>query len=88
MKPFPFPIRRENGVVFIDGAVDAAFRKALLDGVPAGLRSKMREALAATPGRGARGPALIDTAARMGRLPCKAAAGIGPHHKFDRDVGR
>ena len=58
MKPFPFPVRRENGVVFIDGAVDAAFRKALLDGVPAGLRSKMREALAATPGKGARAHAL------------------------------
>jgi len=45
----PFTIRRENGVVFIDSAVDAAFRKALLDGVPPNLRGKMREALAATP---------------------------------------
>jgi hypothetical protein len=49
----PFSIRRENGVVWIDKAADAAFRKALLDGVPASLRSKMMEALAATPGAGA-----------------------------------
>jgi hypothetical protein len=48
-----FTIRRENGVVFIDSAVDAAFRKALMDGVPPNLRNKMREALAATPDRGA-----------------------------------
>ena len=49
----PFTIRRENGVVFIDSAVDAAFRKALMDGVPPNLRSKMREALAATSDSGA-----------------------------------
>ncbi len=49
----PFPICRENGVVFVDSAADAAFRKALMDGVPPNLRSKMREALAATPDRGA-----------------------------------
>ena len=49
----PFTIRRENGVVFIDSVVDAAFRKALLDGVPPNLRGKMREALAATPDSGA-----------------------------------
>ena len=54
MKPFPFPVRRENGVVFIDRAVDEAFRTALRNGVPASLRSKMDEALAATPGKGAR----------------------------------
>ena len=45
----PFAIRRENGIVWIDAAVDAAFRKALLDGVPISLRAKMRDALSATP---------------------------------------
>lgn len=53
MKPFPFHVRRENGIVFVDSAVDAAFRHALLDGVPVNLRSKMREALAAIPDKGA-----------------------------------
>ena len=54
MKPLPFNVKRENGVVFVDQAVDAAFRKALLDGVPPVLRGKMREALAAIPDKGAR----------------------------------
>jgi hypothetical protein len=53
MKPLPFHVKRENGVVFVDSAVDAAFRKALMDGVPPALRGKMREALAAIPDRGA-----------------------------------
>lgn len=55
MKPLPFHVKRENGVVFIDSVVDAAFRKALMDGVPPSLRGKMREALAAMPDKGARG---------------------------------
>jgi hypothetical protein len=46
-------IVRQNGVVAIRSDVDAAFRKALLDGVPVSLRSKMIEALAATPGKDA-----------------------------------
>lgn len=53
MKPLPFRVKRENGIVWIDAAVDAAFRKALMDGVPANLRGKMREALAALPDKGA-----------------------------------
>ena len=53
MKPPPFHVKRENGIVFVDSAVDAAFRKALMDGVPPNLRGKMWEALAATPDRGA-----------------------------------
>ena len=53
MKPVPFAIKRENGIVWIDAAVDAAFRQALMDGVPVNLRAKMREALAATPDKGA-----------------------------------
>lgn len=54
MKPLPFHVKRENGLVHVDSVVDAAFRKALMDGVPPNLRSKMREALAATPDRNAR----------------------------------
>jgi len=46
-------IVRQNGIVAIRSDVDAAFRKALLDGVPVSLRSKMIEALAATPGKDA-----------------------------------
>lgn len=46
----PFTIIREKGMVHVDAKVDAAFRKALTDGVPPQLRGKMREALAATPG--------------------------------------
>jgi len=53
VKPVPFAIKRENGIVWIDAAVDAAFRQALMDGVPVNLRAKMREALAATPDKGA-----------------------------------
>jgi hypothetical protein len=49
----PFAVRRENGIVWVETAVDAAFRKALMDGVPPALRGKMREALAATPDKGA-----------------------------------
>lgn len=45
----PFTIIRQNGFVHIDAKVDAAFRKALMDGVPVSLRSKMKEALAAIP---------------------------------------
>jgi len=52
VKPLPFHVKRENGVVFIDSVVDAAFRKALLDGVPPSLLPKMREALAAIPDKG------------------------------------
>jgi hypothetical protein len=53
MKPVPFSIKRENGIVWIDAKADAAFRQALMDGVPVNLRAKMREALAATPDKGA-----------------------------------
>lgn len=53
MKPLPFHVKRENGIVFVDSVVDAAFRKALMDGVPPQLRGKMQEALAAIPGKGA-----------------------------------
>jgi hypothetical protein len=53
VKPLPFPVKRENGIVWVDAQVDAAFRQALMDGVPPNLRAKMREALAATPDKGA-----------------------------------
>lgn len=43
-------IKRNGGIVFVDQAHDAAFRKALMAGVPPSLRAKMQEALAATPG--------------------------------------
>lgn len=46
-------IKYNSGIVFVDKAHDAAFRKALMAGVPPSLRGKMQEALAATPGRGA-----------------------------------
>lgn len=54
MKPEPFRVRRENGLVFVDRATDEAFRHALLNGVPTVLRPKMLEALAAVPDAGAR----------------------------------
>lgn len=50
----PFAIVHRNGINWVDAVKDAAFRKALTDGVPASLRGKMREALAATPDSGAR----------------------------------
>jgi hypothetical protein len=53
MKPLPFTVQRKDGIVWVDSAVDAAFRKALMDGVPPNLRSKMQEALAASPDKGA-----------------------------------
>jgi hypothetical protein len=43
----PFTVRHEGGVVLVDAAADAAFRKALMDGVPPQLRGKMMEALSA-----------------------------------------
>lgn len=46
-------VKHQNGVTFVDAAHDAAFRKALMAGVPVSLRSKMQEALAATPPKGA-----------------------------------
>ena len=49
MKPLPFRVIRKDGFVHVDRMVDEAFRKALMDGVPVSLRSKMREALAAIP---------------------------------------
>jgi hypothetical protein len=49
----PFPVKYENGLVHISAPHDAAFRKALMAGVPPSLRSKMQIALAATPGKGA-----------------------------------
>lgn len=49
MKPATLTVRYENGVVLVDAAADAAFRKALMDGVPPQLRPKMLEALGAQP---------------------------------------
>jgi hypothetical protein len=48
-KPIPFRVKRENGLVHVDRVIDAAFRQALLDGIPVSLRPKMREALAVIP---------------------------------------
>ena len=45
----PFRVKRENGLVHIEAAADAAFRKALLDGVPTPLWPKMAAALGAIP---------------------------------------
>jgi hypothetical protein len=45
----PFAVHHKDGVTFIDRNVDAAFRKALMDGVPVSLRGKMQRALAAVP---------------------------------------
>jgi hypothetical protein len=50
----PFKVVRQNGIVWVDRQVDGAFRKALMDGVPVPLRSKMKDALAATPDRNTR----------------------------------
>ena len=41
MKPLPFHVKRENGLVHVDRAVDQAFRKALMDGVPPSLRGRV-----------------------------------------------
>jgi len=49
----PFPVVRNNGMVFVDRRTDEAFRHALNSGVPPQLRGKMREALAAIPHKGA-----------------------------------
>lgn len=49
----PFPFKYENGVVHISTPHDAAFRKALMAGVPPSLRGKMQQALAATPQKNA-----------------------------------
>ena len=48
-----FPTHSHQGVRFIEAAADAAFRKALKDGCPPQLRSKMHEALSDIPGKGA-----------------------------------
>ncbi|WP_439392341.1 hypothetical protein ACRQ5Q_22360 [Bradyrhizobium sp. PMVTL-01] len=47
MKPEPFTVRYENGLVLVSSEADAAFRKALMDGVPTPLRAKMMDALSA-----------------------------------------
>lgn len=49
----PFATHNKDGITWVDARVDAAFRKALMAGVPANLRNKMHEALAATPDAGA-----------------------------------
>jgi hypothetical protein len=53
LEKLPFTIVRKDGMVHVDAKVDAAFRKALMAGVPPQIRSKMREALTATPGANA-----------------------------------
>ncbi len=45
----PFNFFADKGVTWIDKNTDERFRKALMDGVPYPLRSKMQLALAATP---------------------------------------
>ena len=55
MQPLPpFPVYRQNGLVYVDSRADEAFRRALLNGVPPQLRFKMKEALAEIPNKGAR----------------------------------
>lgn len=52
----PFAVHRppdSPGIVWVDKAKDEAFRKALLDGIPVSLRSKMKEALSVIPDKGA-----------------------------------
>ena len=48
----PFTVFRKDGLVYVESRADAAFRKALMDGVPTSLRSKMQEALAVIPHKG------------------------------------
>lgn len=50
----PFAVKHANGLTFIDSRVDAAFKQALIAGVPPVLRGKMREALADIPPKNAR----------------------------------
>lgn len=45
-------VMNKDGLTFVDGAADAAYRKALMDGVPLPLRAKMQEALSAIPNKG------------------------------------
>lgn len=45
----PFVHMHQDGIAFVERNADAAFRKALMDGVPASLRGKMQRALAAIP---------------------------------------
>ena len=47
--PVPFLHVHQHGVAWVERNVDAAFRKALMDGVPVSLRGKMQRALAAVP---------------------------------------
>jgi hypothetical protein len=49
MHDVPFRVTWGDGVMAIDRNADAAFRRALTDGVPVSLRSKMALALAAVP---------------------------------------
>ena len=50
----PFTVIRKDGLVFVEAKADAAFRRALMDGVPVSLRGKMKEALAVIPDKGTR----------------------------------
>lgn len=82
--PVPFGFKRENGVLFVESAVDAAFRKALLAGVPASLRIKMQVALAATPQKGARAHTMRYFGAEADAV-CTSAAELAQElHRFLR----
>lgn len=48
----PFLTIRSGNQIRIDNRIDQAFRKALMDGVPVSLRSKMMEALSVRPEKG------------------------------------
>jgi hypothetical protein len=48
----PFAHVHQDGIAWVERNADEAFRKALMDGVPATLRGKMQRALAAIPDPG------------------------------------
>ncbi|MET4341953.1 hypothetical protein [Bradyrhizobium sp. RT9a] len=81
-------VKRDGGIVFVNAAHDAAFRKALMAGVPPALRGKMQEALAATPGRGAAAHARRYFGVEADQIFADAAELAGYLHRFLNDQYR
>lgn len=68
-------VRKGDGVIWVVGKADEAFRKALMAGVPPSIRPKMHEALSVIPDAGAMahsvryfGPELADIKNRIAPL--------------------
>lgn len=78
-------IIRKDGLVHIEASFDAACRKALLDGVPKPLHAKMKEALAATPGRGSAAHTRRYFGKEADDIFAHAATFAGDLHKFLAD---